>query len=247
MKLAIVYKSHSCVTGRKLLELLRQKEMFRRVIKKRTDRRFNCDVLLRWGSTDEFSNLSPRLELNTLEGVRNATNKLRTLELLRDNNVPHVKFTTDFTNLEEYKDGDGNFYVRGSDNTVRYDNTIRSGDKYVSAPVKNKRREYRVHVFNGRVISIYEKIPNEENTKLYKSYNCSFKLRDPENCRLTLDNQLECIKAVNSLGLLFGGVDVIRDKNCNIFICEVNSSPALNDVNINRWVDAISEYVQQSR
>jgi glutathione synthase/RimK-type ligase-like ATP-grasp enzyme len=146
---------------------------------------------------------------------------------------------------DDFVDENGFFYVRGANQEVRYDDRIRVGDLYVSKPVVNKRREYRVHVFNGEVITIYEKIPNEDNTKLFKAHNCHFELKNKDNCKLTLENQQVCIDAVKSLGLLFGGVDVMRDKDQNIFISEVNSAPALNGTNIDRYVTKITEYIRQ--
>jgi len=78
---------------------------------------------------------------------------------------------------------------------------------------------------------------------LFKSHNCSFQLRNPENCRLSIADQKICIDAVNSLGLLFGGVDLLRDKDQNVYVSEVNSAPALNSTNINRYVDKITDYI----
>lgn len=247
MKFTILYSGRSSKTGRDLLNKF--KPVSTKAFRKRTDKRLNTDVVLRWGSTESFNKLRTRLELNSLEAVTNASNKGIMMKKLVEANIltPKVLFTPSTATteqLDEFRDDDGGFYVRGANDEVRYDDTVKAGDKYLSQPVKNKRREYRVHVFNGEVIAIYEKIPNEEGIKLYKSFNCHFELKTIENCKLNTENQQECIKAVNSLGLLFGGVDVIRDKDQNIFITEVNSAPALNTTNIDRYVTKITEYIQ---
>lgn len=248
MKFTILFSDRSSKTGRDLLNKF--KPLSTKALRKRTDRKLNTDVVLRWGSTESFSRLRSRLELNSLEAVTNASNKLKMMKILVDAGIPtpkvlfHPPCGTDFV-LDDYKNDEGFFYVRGANQEVRYDNNIRAGDLYVSKPVVNKRREYRVHVFNGEVIAIYEKIPNAENTKLFKSYNCHFELKNKENCKLSLENQQVCIDAVKSLGLLFGGVDVMRDKDQNIFISEVNSAPALNGTNIDRYVTKITEYINQ--
>ena len=49
--------------------------------------------------------------------------------------------------------------------------------------------------------------------------------------------------AVEALGLIHGGVDIVKDAAGNWFILEVNSSPALNEPNLERWGPAISEYL----
>ena len=246
MKFTILYSGKSSVTGKSLLNKF--KPTSSKAFRKRTDKPLKTDVVLRWGSTEVFNRLTTRLELNSYEAVRNTSNKLLMMENLVGANVstPEILFRPfgqEQSVIDSFKDENGGFYVRGQNQEVRYDDTVKYGDLYISKPVENKRREYRVHVFNGEVISIYEKVPNEEGIKLFKSFNCSFKLRDISNCKLNTENQEMCIKAVNSLGLLFGGVDVIRDKDQNIFICEVNSAPALNGTNIDRYVTKINEYV----
>jgi len=247
MKFTILYSGASSKTGRDLLNKF--KPLSTKAFRKRTDKKLNTDVVLRWGSTESFSRLRSRLELNSLESVTNASNKKRMMEILVASGIPtpNVLFNPSTPRTEvvdEYRDANGMFFVRGSNQEVRYDNTVRAGDLYLSKPVENKRREYRVHVFNGEVIAIYEKIANDpETTKIFKAHNCHFELKNTENCKLTPANQQVCIDAVNSLGLLFGGVDVLRDKDQNIFISEVNSAPALNTTNIDRYVTKITEYV----
>ena len=244
MKFTILYSGKSSKTGRNLLNKF--KPLATKAFRKRTDKRLNTDVILRWGSTEVFNRLKTRLELNSLEAVTNTSNKLLMMQNLVDAGIstPKILFNPIDNNVtDEFVDETGHFYVRGQNQEVRYTNELRYGDLYVSKPIENKRREYRVHVFNGEVISIYEKVPNEEGIKLFKSFNCSFKLRDIENCKLSKADQEMCVKAVNSLGLLFGGVDAIHDKDQNVFVSEVNSAPALNGTNINRYVDKITEYI----
>lgn len=247
MKFTILYSDRSSKTGKDLLNKF--KPVSSKAFRKRTNKRFKTDVLLRWGSTESFDKLRSRLELNSLEAVRKASDKGLMMQNLVGGAVktPQVlfdPFSKSPEELDNFRDENGGFYVRGSNHEVRYDDEVKRGDLYVSKPIVNKRREYRVHVFNGEVIAIYEKVPNEEGIKLFKSHNCHFALRDMTNCRLSVEDQQECVKAVNSLGLLFGGVDVMRDKDKNIFISEVNSAPALNATNIDRYVTKITEYVQ---
>ncbi len=39
-------------------------------------------------------------------------------------------------------------------------------------------------------------------------------------------------------------MDLILDRNNSVYVLEVNSSPALNEPNIGRWVTAIGEYLE---
>lgn len=248
MKFTILYSGRSSKTGKDLLNKF--KPLSKKAFRKRTNKKLNTDVILRWGSTEEFERLKGRLELNSLEAVSNASNKAIMMKKLLDASIPTPKVLFNPTACpadlidEKYKDENGGFFVRGRNNEIRYDDELKPGDLYISRPIEDKRREYRVHVFNGEVIAIYEKIPKEDGIKLFKAHNCHFELKTMENCKLTLEDQQICIKAVNALGLLFGGVDVARTKQKEIYIMEINSSPALNGTNIDRYVTKINEYVQ---
>lgn len=241
MKTFICYSNASCVTGKALREKLD-------ALRKRTDKRSKCDLFLRWGSTEQFPNTRFKLELNTVEAVGNAINKLRMLELLKTAEISVPNFTNDANLLADFVDAHGNVYIRNKRGVVRYSNDFNpTTDLYYTKPVKAKRREYRVHVFNGKVIGIYEKVPmTEEVPALFKSDTCHFKRRDPGVCLLTAENQEMCIKAVQTLGLLFGGVDVIRDAKRNIYICEVNSSPGLNTHMLEVYTQEILNYARNN-
>lgn len=251
MKTMIAYSNRSCVTGKELREALS-------AIRKSTDKKAKCDLFIRWGTTEQFNNVKYKKELNTLEAVLRTANKLEMLQALTAAGVSTLSFSSDATNLPSLADRDGQVYIRNRAGVVRYGNDFNpSRDLYFSQPVRFKRREYRVHVFNGKILGVYEKVPlvsptsEDQNPhsavnrpKLYKSDTCRFIRCDLENdgARVNSVAQELCIRAVQSLGLVFGGVDLIRDKHGNFFVCEVNSAPGLNGLNVDRWVEAIKEY-----
>ena len=247
MKFVILYSNKSSKTGKDLLRKF--STVARKAFRKRTSKRYAADLVLRWGSTEEFPRLTSRVELNTLQATRNASDKLVMMKKLVEARIstPDVMFINNNLPFAEslypnYKDESGKFYVRGANQEVRYTDSIRSGDLYVSRPVPNKRREYRVHVFDGKILEIYEKVPQEEGVTIFKAHNCRFERRNPENCRLSQEDQQMCIDAVNALGLTFAGVDLARNKDQECFVLEVNSSPALNSLNIERYFERIMEY-----
>lgn len=248
MKTMIAYSNRSCVTGKELRQALRG-------IRKKTDKKAKCDLFIRWGSTEQFNNTKYKKELNSLEAVIRTTNKLTMLETLRNAGVNTLEFGTDPATADQFFDKTGNQYIRNKQGVVRYGNDFNADrDAYYSKPVRFKRREYRVHVFNSKILGVYEKEPIslvegqprnfETLPKLFKSDTCRFVRCDitQEGARVNSAAQALCISAVNSLGLLFGGVDLVRDKNGQFFIVEVNSAPGLNGLNVERWVDAIQEY-----
>ena len=245
MKFVILYSNKSSKTGKELLRKFAT--VATKALKKRTNKRFRADLVLRWGSTEAFPRLTSRVEINTLEATNNASNKLVMMQKLVESEIdtPDILFLSPSTSQEEindYKNEEGKFYVRGSNQEIRYTDSVRNGDLYISRPIPNKRREYRVHVFDGQILEIYEKVPREENVRISKAHNCDFKRVNKENCRVSLEDQEMCIKAVNALGLTFAGVDLLRDKDQNCFVSEVNSAPSLNSLNIERYFTKIMEY-----
>lgn len=252
MKTMIAYSNRSYVTGKELREALY-------AIRKKTNRKAKCDLFIRWGTTEQFDFIRYKKELNTRESVLRTTNKLDMLQTLSNSGISTIEFSSDVALLNTLADHTGNVYIRNRQGVVRYGNDYNAlTDLYYSRPIRFKRREYRVHVFNGKVLGAYEKVPLslaegqarnfDTLPRLFKSDTCKF-----TRCDLTIDEnglqprvneeaQRLCINAVNSLGLLFGGVDLVRDKHGNFFVVEVNSAPGLNGLNVDRWVEAITEY-----
>lgn len=244
MKTIALYTSKGSTTGKAL-------RLKFNAIRKQTNRKAKCDLLLRWGSTESFPSLKYKKELNTLEAVKRTTNKLEMLTVLKAASIPTPEFGTSPEQSADFKDRSGNFYIRSKAGVVRYGSDYNpTTDQYYSKPIKFKRREYRVHVFNGKVIGLYEKIPNDPNPenrpKLFKSETCRFVRSNPEISRVDPAAQQICIDAVRALGLLFGGVDLIRDKNGQFFITEVNSAPGLNSQMLERYVNEIKSYIVHS-
>lgn len=92
----------------------------------------------------------------------------------------------------------------------------------------DKIKEYRVHCAHGRILNYLEK-PNPGNGQIAWNRavngeaftNVKWSDYDPKVA-------LECLKAVEVIGLDFAGVDVIVDAEGNPYILELNTSPTLN-------------------
>ncbi len=239
IRLGIIWSKRSAKSGRALQRALG-------AVTTNLDR---CDAVLRWGSTAH-----PELSdtINTLAAVQGTVDKLAMLTTLKAAGVPIPKFcdlqapqNNEYDFYESYTSSAGGSYVRGVDGAVRYvtitgtvdpmqDGTLRPDDVYLSAPVPYKRREYRVHVWCGEVIGLYEKIPHEATRpSLFKAANCKFKRCDKALSLCGPEAQAIAIRAVSALGLTYGAVDLIRTQNGRRYVvCEVNSSAGLNTKNV---------------
>jgi glutathione synthase/RimK-type ligase-like ATP-grasp enzyme len=254
-KAYILYSKRSCVTGRNLFYFLKENniggfEWYRSL--KSIDNE-SPSLIIRWGNSTSRANAH---EINTKEAVKNASNKLTMITKFLEKNIstPPVtiideNFLSKYSNRisEDFFNGK-RFFVRNVNDHVRFcdiNSTINSMDKYVTEEI-NKIMELRVHVFNNKCIGVYEKIPENSDTKVYKNENSRFRRIDrskKENTNEISEAIDLAIMAVDSLGLVFGGADVIKDENGQWFVLEVNSSPALNSPNIERWGNCFNEYI----
>lgn len=246
MRLTIAYPKKGSITGLELFKALSASGRFtwvKRTYKREFDR--NTDILLRWGDAQDYPTKAGCKVINAKEAVINASNKqtmMRILSEVEEVRQPKVVFNPNSSNLSEVKDDNGYFYVRGSNGAVRYDNRVQSGDVYATKPI-SRIHEYRVQVFNGKVIGVYEKMPEDQSQKLFKGYNCHFRKLDPSICSCKEAGQKMAVDAANAMGLVSAGVDVIKDKYNRYFINEVNSAFGLNSINVNKFKDLFIEYI----
>ena len=255
----IAYSNRSCVTGKALYEFMKEGEVFSRLNKVlKTKRIRNTDVLIRWGnSTSDATVNTPAIEINKREAIVNASNKLKMMKILASTEgiqipmmiIPSlldsesVKFL-----LPTISNEDGKFFARnGANGEVRLADEVQHNDSYLTKPI-DKDREYRVHVFGDEVIGIYEKIPTEGEIcqdSIMKDHNSQFvRCNTDLDLRCNAGAQEMCVKAVKAMGLDFGGVDIIRERDTKeFFLVEVNSSPSLNNLNIKRYVEKFVEFI----
>lgn len=255
----IAYGNRSCVTGKALFEYMKEAEVFNRLSRVRKNKLVpNVDVLIRWGnSQSQAARNIPAIEINKASAIKNASNKLQMMTILANTEgviTPPVLLTKSLDSstimdlLPALSNDEGLFFARsGTTKEVRLTDMYNTSDQYITKPI-NKDHEYRVHVFGDEVLGIYEKVPNEgeiSESSIMKDHNSKF-VRCNMDMRLRCNEEAQamCIKAVAALGLDFGGVDIIREKDTNNFyIVEVNSSPSLNNLNLNRYVDKFVEFI----
>lgn len=121
----------------------------------------------------------------------------------------------------------------------------RGTSEYPKAPLYTeyipKKAEYRVHVFNGRVIYIQQKKKkqgSEGNNKIRNLANgyvyCTQDIYPPENIEAL------AIAAVASLNYSYGAVDIIyNEKRNQCYVLEVNSRPGIEGTTLDKYATAI--------
>jgi hypothetical protein len=210
-------------------------------------------VILNWGSSLYPNWLRPTTHiLNHPFSVAISTNKLKTFEKLKENGVPTPEWTTNKDDLEDWIGLGFTIYCR----TLL---TSRSGrgiviakelEEIVDAPLYTRGitnyAEYRVHVFDGKILDYTQK-------KRRRNVDSSPHIRNHDNGWVFTRQDVDlprvvehtAINAVEALGLDFGAVDIghIHDAE-RAFVFEVNSAPGMEGTTLTKYIGAIREHLR---
>jgi glutathione synthase/RimK-type ligase-like ATP-grasp enzyme len=187
-----------------------------------------------------------------------AGNKLRAFQAFQQAGLAIPDFTTDRQTAASWV-ADGTMVVC---RTILNGHSGRgiviasSPEQLVTAPLyvkyKKKRKEFRVHVFNGSVIDVAEKRKRTTNAtdSLFVGH-----VRNLSNgwvfCRDSIirpaDMEGLAIAACRATGLDFGAVDIIwNEKENKCYLLEVNTAPGLQGTTLANYVDAIFNWVRSA-
>lgn len=214
------------------------------------------NLIINWGLSTTPSHIPATAKvLNKFSAVQVACNKSKTFDAFLLRGISSPSFT--------YLKGTAiNWIEEGYKVYCRQTLTGHSGQgivvassisELVNAPLYTREvkagKEYRVHVFDGKVIDYAKKgrrISTDEADRpshLIRNYSKGWVfLRD--NQELPEIIKEESIRAVKALGLDFGAVDIAMIKDTTDQCCtyEVNTSPGLQGTTIKAYVDAIRRY-----
>ena len=242
--------------GSKGAKVLAQKLSIKRVFPDRKYRHKPSHMVVNWGSSliPTWKN-DNNLILNSPVNILKAVNKISTFTILKENGVPTPMWTTDF---DEAKDmlAEGKTVVCRETVTgtcgvgitiVSPEDFDRDGLPMVKLYTEfiPKAREYRVHVFCGEVIFLQQKKRrrvegDSPDGKIKNSSNwwvfCHGDVTEP-TCGVE-KLYAESIKAISSLGLDFGAVDIMVKRD-NVYILEVNTACGLEGTTIEKYEQAI--------
>jgi glutathione synthase/RimK-type ligase-like ATP-grasp enzyme len=205
-------------------------------------------VLVNWGASNITRDIRAGVVLNKPDAVKRASDKLQAFRTLSGYVcIPH--FTESLVEASRWLlEGDmvvcrtvlnghgGNGIILASTEAEMVKATLYT--RYIK-----KQNEYRVHVFNSKMIHKQRKarrldVPDEEvNWKVRNHENgFIFQIEDfdmPEDC------EKQSVEAVKVLGLDFGAVDVIYNANeQRAYVLEVNSAPGLSGTTLDKYVEA---------
>jgi glutathione synthase/RimK-type ligase-like ATP-grasp enzyme len=200
------------------------------------------DLIINWGSSVPYGRGG--IVLNTSDAVATAANKLWAFNRMQEAgvNVP------DFWQLQEEIPAEAypvfcRTVLNGHSGVGIV--VANSAQELVNAPLYvryvPKQDEYRVHVVRGRVVAVQRKARrldvDDPNWQIRNHANGFVFARDgvdAPNCVLE-----HSIAAVDSLGLDFGGVDVIwNDRRQMAYVLEVNTACGLEGQTVQDYAQA---------
>jgi len=213
-------------------------------------------TVINWGNgtCPNFDNM-----LNSAGAVVDATNKVDTFKLLSGKDVRIVPAF--------YSKEDATKFMQGADGRIVYCRTLLNASQgkgivvaktpdelvdaklYTGGIVAEGRKEFRVHVFKGKVLHTQQKRrrngykENENFSDLVRNLagGWIFGIKDVE---IADETKTTCINAVAALGLDFGAVDVLQTPNGKGWVLEVNTACGLEGTTIGKYVEAIKDYVE---
>ena len=169
--------------------------------------------------------------------------KLKELQLLRHANVPCPNTTGNS------KPG---YIARSLHHTnardLRRPNTIR-GQRYFTEFIPTI-REFRLHVFQGKIIRAALKIPNSpEPHPWIRSHFAGWAFAYGERCQRVLTNKIRLAakQAVAALGYDFGAVDIGVKEDGSPIVFEVNSAPGFTQATSQKYAEHISRWARRQR
>lgn len=201
--------------------------------------------------------------INNPEAIAKACDKIETFRLLDQQDISIPPFAT---NKEA-----ASYYFNHPEKQIVFCRTLLNSskgrgivishnpDELVEAPLYTlyipKNEEYRVHVafhdaihiqkkkkltpeelLNREIVPISPLIRNSSNGYVFSSNI------DLEGDKLEAI-VIPAIQSVQALGLDFGAVDLIVGKDGNIYVLEVNTAPGIEEVTLERYVEAFKNEV----
>jgi glutathione synthase/RimK-type ligase-like ATP-grasp enzyme len=200
----------------------------------------NNRVVVRWGTREEFDT-SGAIVYNKSLAIQNASDKKLMRKLLAENGVkvpksvtPHNENHADYPIIarpSSHSKGSNFVVLLGRAEFIDHYHRNERHGWYYSA-FYNKEHEYRFHVAHGKVLGIMQKPrPNNGSIAWNRAINDDGfeyvnwdRLNDVPHLA---EGAYQSTKAVEALGLDFGGVDVMC-KGDDAVVIEVNTAPSVS-------------------
>jgi hypothetical protein len=201
------------------------------------------DVVINWGIGK--GNVGNARQINNLQNVQLASNKLSTLQKLKQNYITVPNFTTDKLSLVPTE-----LYMARTTLTGHSGKGIVVGtpDELPEAPLYTKYihkvAEYRAIVVGNEVVDFKQKLRKRDREHDEYVWNHSGGYVFARNDIRIPDGAYDIgIKSIQALGLDFGAVDIIEDEDGVLYVLEVNTAFGIEGTTLELVGNAIKELI----
>jgi len=211
------------------------------------------DVIINWGNGDipRWDRKGP-VFLNHPSKVMNSINKMTSFRMFRQGKVRFPAYTTDAEMAKQWID-EGHWVccrqeLEGRDGAGLV--LAKKEEELVPAKLYTKyipcTREFRAYIWMGKLIDTFDKRRKNIET-CDPDIRCES--RDWVFCKnpsfIPDDLGLQASLAIKALGLDFGGVDIVYNKEMNrSYVLEVNTAPGIYGTTVTKLRDEIQQYVK---
>jgi len=210
--------------------------------------------IINWGSSSFPPNVDgngPNI-INNVDSVRVAANKLKTFKCLKEAGVKIPIFTTDIDESVRMSLDGATVIVRHVLNGNSGDgiDVIEPGMEMPEAPLYTKYLkkidEWRIHIVGDKAICSQRKarkkeVPDDQVNWKIRNLAGGFIFAKNEGVEAPEEVVVESKKAIKALGLDFGAVDVVFNRN-GAHVLEVNTAPGLEGTTIEAWADELRNF-----
>lgn len=221
----------------------------------------NNRVLFRFGSTTPLVSKYKYLEINSIEGVKNSSNKIKTKKIFDECGIKHSEWINSNNKndllrfFNEHKiviikhkhssKGKGIYFADNIDDFNKIINSINIKDhiveKFYFYP-----SEFRLHVDinNGCFYACKKVFKEDAEDQWHKHANNSTFVRVTQDIKIPAcwdDIVKDCITSLKAIGLTIGCFDVLACNN-NYIIVESNSAPSLANYGLTYYMNHLIKY-----
>jgi hypothetical protein len=213
-------------------------------------------TIINWGVGDDTK--FPEFEfdynlLNCPDAVMRAINKRTAFAIWAGHQVHTVPWTANKAVAKEWLDAGKTVVARKILTGHEGDGIviIEPGQPLIDAPLYSmyifKVREFRVHATREKAFASHMKIkdpknPDQPKTWKVRSYANGF-IFQRNNIPMSPKRDALAIQSIATLGLDFGAVDIIEDKQGKFYVLEVNTAPGIEGQTTPAYAGAIKELV----
>lgn len=209
-------------------------------------------LVINWGNAADHPEVAKCQVLNPPAAVNKAGNKLLAFQAMEKNDDIHIpRFTQDREEAEGWVNDGYQVVARtvlrghSGEGIVLVSNVEEMVDAPLYVQYIRKIQEYRVHVFQGKPFDVQRKARRKDvdddnvNWQVRNHHNGFIFAREGVELPEAALNQ--AVLAVEALGLDFGAVDLIYNKQDEkYFVLEINTAPGLTGTTLENYTEVFN-------